>query len=111
MVRSWDLGGGCSVISHADKSSSSSDPIVGIIPTWKSEEQDEVSRVTRGVQGSSSLTSLVKRTVVALTWRWLVLLCDLIWLEPNDWEVNQDNLWILVLDLLLAEVPFGSLHE
>jgi len=98
----------CSVIGHAEHSSASTDPVLGVLVGGQVHHHDEVSGVTGGGQLSSSLGSLVERTLVSP----VKLKIDLEdGLKPDDRELRDSDLVVHILNHLLLVIPFSSFNE
>jgi len=94
-----------SVVGHAEHSSASADPVLRVALRLEFQVHDEVGRVTRGGQLSSSLTGLVKRTVVHAVGLDLVLEHGL---KPDDRERRDSNLVIHLIDDPTFEFPLSA---
>ena len=101
----------CSVITHAEQGRATPDPVVLVDLAGQVKHEDEVSGVACRWKLTLSSTRLVKRALEVLTRRKSTITFYFHRLEPNNWEFDKRNLWIRVLDALLLEIPFGSLHE
>jgi hypothetical protein len=98
----------CSVIGHAEHSSASSNPVLGVLVSGQVHHHDEIGGVTGGGQLSSSLGSLVQGALVSP----IKLEIDLKdRLEPDDGERGDGNLVVHVFNHLLLVIPFGTFNE
>lgn len=97
----------CSIVSHHEKGSSSSDPVFRLLLRWKLKGENEVGGVTRGTQLTTSCACLVEWTWVAAGGLWL---SHCYGLEPDHWESDDWDSWITVCYSSLAEVPLCSLQ-
>jgi len=98
----------CSVIGHAEHSSASTDPVLGVLVGGQVHHHDEIGGVTSGSQLSSSLGSLVKRALVSPV-KLEINLED--GFKPDNWELRDSDLVIHILNHLLVVIPFGSFDE
>ena len=96
-----------SVVGHAEHSSTSANPVLRVNFRLELQVHDEVSGVASGSQFSSSLTGLVKRTVIH------AVSLDLIfkhWLEPDDREESNRHLMIHLINGSAFVLPLGTLN-